>query len=225
MGRLFVAANGDHLSVVSPAVTVKPLTMACWYKPTSFTALAMLMTLQSNTTALRHQSLGVAASTGLVNATERGNTGSSTAPSASGMTLGVWGHVAVSFALTGTGQRIAYLNGVAGTPTSANVGATPVVPERTDIGGYFPVAVGTFANLPDGVIAMPAIWSAILSAAEIAVLARGISPYRIRSSKLVFYPYSDGRVSPEPDYTAGQRHLTVTGTSQAGNPPAMTMAA
>lgn len=218
MGRLFTAASSDHASNTGPAVVTKPISMSCWYKPTNFAQQAQLVVLQSNTTANRE--FGLAVSTGAaVQAIERGS--SSCVATGSTISAGVWSHCGASFATGGSGQRIAYANGAASAANTTSDSTQPT-PERTDIGAYYPTSIGTFGSFANGVIAVAAIWALTLSPTDFAALARGVCPLLIRPGSLRFYAPLFGGASPEPDYTNGQKPLTLAGTSLADGPPIAT---
>lgn len=216
MGRLFVAASSQRMEAASAALAVKPVSLSCWCKPTSITGTQYLFGLLSSSTANRAFILGHITGTPFV--LERGSAGAQ-GNAASALSNGVWGHVGGTMAATGTGSRIAYLNGVAGTAVTTNV-ATPPTLDRVEVGAANPSVAGTFANFTDAILAECAIWNVTLSAGEMAALARGVSARLIRPGALVFYAPLWGTGSPEPDYTAGQRTLTLTGTpAVAAHPP------
>jgi hypothetical protein len=217
VGRLLVAASSQRLENAAAVLTAKPLTLACWYKPTTSNAAAALLSLLASGTANRVFQIGVNAS-GVPFVNERGNAGAVGA-AGSALTNGSWAHIAGAMNAGTTGGRVPYLNGVAGTTSTASVG-TPPVPDRTTIGADTPSVAGTYTEFANGIIAEAAIWNVLLSAAEIAALSRGVRPLRIRPGNLKFYAPIWGTGSPEPDYTAGQHPLTLTGApAVAAHPP------
>lgn len=70
----------------------------------------------------------------------------------------------------------------------------------------------------NGMIADYSMWNdVILNQAEASAFAKGVSPLRIRRTKLVqFLPFCGS--NPEPDY-AGHFAQTITGTQRQGGPP------
>lgn len=82
-----------------------------------------------------------------------------------------------------TANKQAFLNGVAGTAETTAYGLVDVaqvtVGGRRNSGGF-----GVFMN---GLIAEVGIWSAALTAAEIASLSAGFTPDQVRPQSLVFY--------------------------------------
>lgn len=71
-----------------------------------------------------------------------------------------------------------------------------------------------------GRLAEPAIWNVAASAGEMAALARGVSPLRIRPTALLGYWPLFGVGSPEPDYSGNGNNGTITGSvTQADHAP------
>ena len=80
-------------------------------------------------------------------------------------------------------SRLLYLNGLPSATNTTNVGTTAV--NRINIGSrYYAGALGGYQN---GIIAEVGIWSAALTAAEVASLAKGMTCEKIRPQNLVFY--------------------------------------
>jgi len=75
-------------------------------------------------------------------------------------------------------SRTAYLNE---TFTTNSTSETPGTPNAMEIAGF------RGGNTLSGQIAEAAVWSAALTAAEIASLSKGFSPRRIRPQSIVFY--------------------------------------
>jgi hypothetical protein len=69
-----------------------------------------------------------------------------------------------------------------------------------------------------GNIAHPAIWNVALTDAEVAMLASGLSPLRVRPQSLIFYLPTLGRDSPEIDIIGAQT-FTVHGATASSNEP------
>lgn len=96
-------------------------------------------------------------------------------------TANVWQHVAGVF--SSQTSRRTYLNGVAGTENTTDIGSQNTATDiligarrNTGIGNYF-----------QGSIAEVGIWNAALTADEIASLADGITCDKVRPQSLVFY--------------------------------------
>jgi hypothetical protein len=81
--------------------------------------------------------------------------------------------------------------------------------------GYTLLEIGgnTFDGVPNslfsGLLAEPAVWNVVLTATEVAMLAQGISPLKVRPSGLVFYAPLIGNREQEIDIVGG-RILTLT---------------
>ena len=126
------------------------------------------------------------------------------------MVTGVWYHIVGTY--DGTTMRV-YLNGVEeGTlATTGNI-QTSTTPLR--IGSGSPESNGPL----DGDMGHCAIWDTDLTADEIATLAQGVSPLKIRrDGNLLFYAPINGQ-SPEPDIVGGF-DLTLEGTPTVSEEP------
>jgi hypothetical protein len=124
---------------------------------------------------------------------------------------GTWHNIVLS-----GGNAIAcnfYLDGV---PFSIGAGSPGVLGTFTL--GDDPGTAGRFLN---GRLADFAAWSAALTAAEAAALARGARPGTIRPSSLLAWLPFDGLQSPEPDLSGNANNGTLTGTALASGPPVM----
>jgi len=124
---------------------------------------------------------------------------------------GEWHHIAGTY--DGSNIRI-YVDGVEENSTGASGSInTNTAPVRIGAGSG---GSGT-ENPFDGEAGHGAIWDVALTAQEIASLAVGASPLRVRRDNLIFYPPLNGQ-SPEPD-VVGTASGTVTGTTVVEEPP------
>lgn len=98
-----------------------------------------------------------------------------------GMTASVWRTSAAVF--SSATSRTYYRDTTAGTGNTTSLAAGSV--DRTTIGANFNAAAIT--NFADHDICDAAIWTAALNTGEIASLARGFKPSRIRPQSLAFY--------------------------------------
>jgi hypothetical protein len=132
---------------------------------------------------------------------------------ASAPVVGQWQHLAAVFA-SSTG-RTAYRNGAAGSENTTSL--SPVRTPNACLVGRLPSTIN--ANWFNGDIAHVAIWSASLTAGEIASLASGASPLLVRPDSLAAYWPLRGLAAdrPEPGIVRGL-NLTVTGTAWADDP-------
>lgn len=88
-------------------------------------------------------------------------------------------HIAAVF--SSTTNRIGYINGAAGTANTTSVGTA--TPDRIVVGARLNSAFSQFTN---GDIAEVGLWNGALTAAEIAGLAEGFSPAKMRAASLVY---------------------------------------
>ena len=137
--------------------------------------------------------------------------GNATATATTSLTVGVWFHLVATY--DGSDVRI-YVNGVEedSTPDTGNMADT-TAPFRIGAGSG---GAGT-EDPYDGEIGHCAVWDVGISAGEIASLATGISPLKIRRGSLVYYAPLNGQ-SPEADVIAGNTG-TVNGTTVTEEPP------
>lgn len=175
MAYLFTSASSQYLIGGSAPVTAVPLTIVAWFKLTASGGGGSICAVGD---ATAHCRLSVA--TGQVQALCTGSTtaNATTSGSASG---GVWAHGAAVF--SGTASRTAYFNGAASTPNTVSV--TQNTFNEILIGARRLTTLGQYFG---GDIAEVGVWNVVLTAAEIAALAKGIAPHRIRPQNLVFYP-------------------------------------
>lgn len=212
MARDFNGTTGYASNATTP-VTAIPLTLAAWFKTDDDTRQQSILTIGDTASTVEEFDLACDGSAvgDPVQANTR-HTTTSTATTSSGFTAGVWAHACAVF--TSATSRAAFING-----SSKGTNATSKTPTSLDTIRIGALARSAPDNFFDGSIADAAIWSASLTDAEVAALARGVSPLRIRPLSLVFYAPLLGLGSPEPDYTSGQRVLTLTGSPAAATAP------
>lgn len=124
---------------------------------------------------------------------------------------GQWHHVAGTY--DGSNIRIYMDGGEEGSTVATGSIASTTAPFRLGAGSGGSGTEGPF----DGEIGHGAIWDAALTDQEVASLAAGVSPLRIRRDNLIFYAPVNGQ-SSEPDVVGGASG-TVTGTIVAEEPP------
>lgn len=164
----------------SAPVSAVPLTMMCWFRGNS-TLTGALMSLSTNGGTARYSLVAAGTVAGdpiQVGSTNSAGTGAN-AVTSTGFTSGVWTHAAGVWATTSS--RTAYINGGDSGTETTNITAGA---DRTLIGARISTTVGAFFT---GRIAEAAIWNTDLSPEEIAIGARGFSPWQIRPQSLVFY--------------------------------------
>ena len=162
-----------------PASTSAPMTMACWFYMILGGVKPILTAgvVGGNDKFQLYASSGANGGTGaFVQAAAVGDTGVQN----SNLALLTWHHGASVF--SSTTNRIAYFNGASGTSNTASV--SPSGFNTFDIGTRYSPTLGNYLN---GRVAEVGIWNAALTAAEIASLAKGMTPDKIRPQNLVFY--------------------------------------
>jgi len=175
MAYQFTAASSQRLTTSSSPASGSPMTICAWAKPTTGSSGMIGAVGDSGTHRNQIQTLAgdfaVAAVGSLGSGIQQLNT----------YTQNVWSHFAGVF--TSSTSRVGYVNAVAGTPNTTNIGtqntATEIlvgVRRATSFGLYF-----------DGDIAEFGVWNVALTQPEIASLARGMTCDKVRPQSLVFY--------------------------------------
>ena len=168
----------EYLRLANP-VSAAPFTLACWALFTNFSANRACLSLTNTATSHRCVLYGQSSfGTAFFFVNDSG--GFSQAQATATMSAGVWYHfVGVEH---GTSRQV-YLNGVGGTVVTAT--KSPSGLNALVIGADL---TGGSVSIPDsGRIADVGVWSAALSASEIAALAAGHSPKHIRPQSLAAY--------------------------------------
>jgi hypothetical protein len=198
--------SGQHLQVTAAPITDEPLTLACWFYSNSLTADQCLLGIYNSGAANGSWMLYAAGTVANdpLRAYKKDNSSTSASSSYNNYQTGVWQHAAGTFA--SNTDRTAYLDGVAATTNTTSVSdPTAVV---IGVGARVQSSVTLRLN---GAVAHAAIWNVVLTAEEIAALARRRwSPLLVRPQSLVaYYPLSfafDGDLGPS------RYHLTPTGS-------------
>lgn len=175
--------NGTNqtLTTASSPVTGVPLTIALWFYPDTDTTRYTGITLRTSDPFVA----------GFFNLSFRGDlagdpvrigvetSGSAAVNSTTGYAGNAWNHACGVF--TSNSSRTVYCNG-GGAATNTN---------SYTVGTLNDIIIGEFiTSVParmDGRIAEVGIWSAALTAAEVASLAKGMTCDKIRPQNLVFY--------------------------------------
>lgn len=172
----------SYIEATSAVVTAVPLTIAAWFNPDSATVGQTIVgvTASGATNArftLQCQSTGPLRAAVQAGATVAG------ADSSINVTAATWQHGAAVF--TSNTSRTAYLDGGNSGTNTTNVTPSAAALNRTTIGTQWrnQVREAFFG----GLVAEVGIWNVALDAAEIASLARGFKPTKIRPNALLFY--------------------------------------
>jgi hypothetical protein len=221
VARLFTAASSEIAANTTAApLTAVPLTMAGWARLTALGSVTRIMC------EIRDKDNGTSQRAGWrvemnnneqVVARSSSSNGSSSAAGGT-MTPGVWHHVGGVF--SSNASRIAYLDGTAGSAET-----TSRIPANVDcvLLGAGLISAST-VNLPwDGGLIEWAIWNVALTADEMAMLAAGVHPRRIRPANLVWRQASDDQRHIVLDDVSGL-HLTLSGTQYVPDIPPQLLA-
>lgn len=192
MARLLVAASSQYLTNITLTVPARPVTMACWFRPTTLGAVQVLMGF-TDSGNLNLRRLRIAAG-GTLGAQEFNDPTSAIAESVGTLTVGVWS-LCVGVFTSATDRRV-YLNTETVQETSS---VTPTGLDRLYVGAN--VQPLLFAN---GDLGEAAVWAAGLSASEVTMLRNGTPASKVRPSALRHYWTLAGGTSPEPDPVGGQ---------------------
>ena len=204
MARTFVTASSHALSAAAVPATAVPLTLAAWIKTDDNTKALNILQIRTAFTDLFRLRTSIA---GKVVAQTGQASVFVTATSSATLANNTWTHVAAVFATASS--RIVYVAGV--NSGSDSNSSTPSGVNTTDIGSGSDTGA-TFQ------VAWPAIWTAALSAGEIAALATGLDPRLLQTqrSALKFLTPLTG-ASPEVDVIGGLS-MTVTNATRADDP-------
>lgn len=176
MARNFNGTSA-RIHISSAVVSATPYTMACWFRTTSMAHLGTLISV-NNTAPANYAGLwfrGDVAGDPVDILIEEGK-GQNTARSTTGCTSGQWHHACGVF--SSSTSRTVYLDG--GSSATDNASTTPSL-NRTEIGAW------RTSLWFSGDIAEVGIWDIDLTAAEVASLAKGVSPALIRPQNHVAY--------------------------------------
>lgn len=196
---------------VAAAVTASyPITLACWFNVDNKTAKHTLLSINKSGDSTHKISITADGprNSGTVVASAQAGGSEAVAVSTTQFSASTWHHAVGVF--TSNASRTVYLD-AGGSATAAGT-RSPTL-DTTSIARAMS---GT--NACDGRIAEAAVWSIELSAADIASLARGVSPLRVRPDALVAYWPLVGRASPEID-VVGNNVMTLTNSPTAAAHP------
>ena len=214
MARTF--SSGNNLVYPSNAngtapVTTGPLTLACWGR---FTATSIQNVVFTGNASDHYFGISVGYVTAGRVAAVTGLSGDATAETTTGITTNTWHHCCAVFA--SATSRIAYIDG--GSSGSNATSKNPASLANFSIGSYRNTANAQFGPTA-GELAEVAIWNVGLTANEVAALARGVPPFRVRPDALAGYWPIYGLSSPEPDFKPGIQSATRYPMTLVGTPP------
>lgn len=188
MAYNFIAANNRYLSTTSP-ISGLPLTFGCWMRNTSlieFTARSSLV-LYGTANSLQRYHLRYTLDNAGVNGvlsflTNDGVNAQVNLLGSETVSANIWYHICG--VVSSTTSRQLYINGslaASSTATQSNISLVSLYL------GCSINASGTPIVLMEGDIADAAVWSAALSASEVASLAKGFPSNSVNPASLEFY--------------------------------------
>lgn len=195
----YLTVSYPVVTILPRAVTGPPLTLACWFNSDDLSSLGQVMVFLGNVGLTADGFwIGLNADATLSALTTSGNLSTyAQAVTAPAWSVGQWYHGCGVF--ESATSRIAYING-----GNAGTNSTSVTPAAAITG----ISIGTahtgspFAFM-DGRIAEAGLWDVALTPAEIASLARGISPLCVRPQNLRAYWPLIGRAAPDLELMQG----------------------
>jgi hypothetical protein len=181
MAYEFTAASSQYLSTQNTSI-VYPFTISAFVYPKAtgnfFAGLFQNGGLNNRDRAFIRNS-----GTKLIAQAVNEGSVAATSTTSNDFTRESWNHIAGTFSLN---SRIAYLNGIGATPNTTSVSIqTPLIVLVND--QRYSNQGNLFDLFGDANYAEVGIWSAALTAAEIASLADGMTCDKVRPQNLVFY--------------------------------------
>lgn len=192
-------------------VTGYPLTIAAWIRPSAIGINTAIAAVGIQAGQSRVQLETAAANTVNMAVVDTGGT-KSQAVSSSTIAVGNWYHICGA-AVSSTMRRIYFNGSQQNTSTTARTLGTL---DAVSVGARY--GTGTLSAFASATIAEVGIWNIELSAADVASLAAGARPSKVRPDALQFYFPLLGEASPEVDLiNAGG--LTLNNTPTNGEHP------
>ena len=213
MARACVRSSSQYLEYAGAVATAVPITMACWARIDDLSVTQSLLGVYANGSATNRFHLQLVAATANLRAVTFGAS-SATATTSTSAAVNTWFHACAVFAATN--DRRAFLNG-GGKGTNAGT-QTPTSIDRTAVGRSSNSTPGSYLS---GRIAEVVMWNVALADAVVAALAAGVCPFQVEPASIIGYWPLQGLASPEPDWSANARSLTVTGATAADHAPVL----
>ena len=177
----FTAASSQYLTTTSTPISSGPFTISAFGRIATTGSVKTLVSIESGNSNILYQ-LYVSSSQQLSFESHGASGINNILVTSPLVSVNTFFHAAA--VVNSATSRSLILNGSTKTSNAvANIGTTSV--NRINIGSrYFSGALGGYQN---GLIAEIGIWNAALTDAEIASLAKGMTPDKIRPQNLVFY--------------------------------------
>lgn len=214
MSRLYDDASSHTSTVNSTPVTAAPFTMAGWGRTDDNTTQGTWCSVCDKDVSNNMFDARINGSSSGRNEARIEDSGgsSSSAGTTTNASNNVWYHLAAVY--ESSTSRHAYIGG--GSKGSGTASRSPTGSDRVAVGSKGVASDGEFFS---GRIGHVAIWNVALSDQEVASLAAGVLPLRMRREALVFYCPQNGNSSPETEIM-GARNMTLTGPpTKAEDPP------
>jgi len=207
MSRLHTAASSEYFTLASGLVTAAPLSMVCWFRSDDADALQALMGVGDSASNTHLFSLELAGATAgdPVRIFTRAGGGANIVVTSTGYSINTWHHAAM-VQVTTTDRSVFIDGGSEGNNTTSVI---PAGVNLTRIGSRATLSVGVFMS---GRIAEAAIYDAALTNSQVAMLARGVSPFRVLPGNLVGYYSLPAFTGNAIDYSGNGNNLTDTNT-------------
>lgn len=183
MAYQLASASSQYLTISSVPVAAAPLTMCCWFNPTTVNTTMTLMYIgnAANTHRFFMSIRGTDALKAIQLSVLESGVGSTLTTSTIAASANTWQHAAA--VITSTTSRTIYLNaGNSATTTSA-----ALAPQNVDVFSIGARQATTFGQLMNGSIADVGVWDAALTVDEINSLYRGAACNQVRPQNLRFY--------------------------------------
>jgi hypothetical protein len=212
MSLSFASASSEYLVLVNPVgaldISGTALTVSVWVRPDAVNGARMVVSKASSGSTSTQYALFVQDG---VLVMRIGDAAGVDDASGGSVSTGVWTHLCGVKSGTGAGALRAYVNG-------SSVGTGTSNRSIQDTAQNFVIGSRHTGDLRwDGRIAVVALWNVALSAEEIAALAKGANPLRVRPQNLAaYYPlWTDSNVAyPHPDFSGNAQHLGQSGTPE-----------
>lgn len=205
------SSAADHLDA---AYTLSPVgfTVSLWFKALTLLTGQQLVNIGTSGSGTNRYTVGMSA-TNAPNTNH--NDGTNAIATAGATSLGDGAHHNIVSTLTSLSSRASFVDGI-NKGTNANT-RTALIPNAIRISGDLS---GGVPILGGGLVSHVAIWSGVVSDADIALLAT-VSPNMVRPDILIdYWPLQSGSAS-EPSYGSRGTILSVTGTTFSTDDPAL----
>lgn len=214
MAILFDNASSEYMEVDSAPVTAAPFTMGCWFYSDETSGSSTIMYLGNKANTTSYWRIDAALDTAndplamVVSESTPTTTNTSTF-----ITQNTWMHACLS--VTSATDRTIYLNG--GGAVQSTTSRAPSGADRLSIARF---GGSTPSQYFSGRIAEPFVYNAALSAADIALLAAGASPFFVRPNALVYYlPMIALGSTTQTDWIGGRVMTEANTPVTAAHPP------